>query len=262
MAVFVHGCFWHHCPRCQARPTEVKSVDFGNRSSELNRGTRWHERSRASNRCGWTSSRLRSARIPKRVGRGGRRRGIVRQVFGGEPDDQDGYANQPGELREDLRQNDIRNNSGGEVSIKALIACDVNVQVDLRLQISVDEAEEVSIGKTPISKLDLTEDGALSRYWHEDPAQAYRCSPPTRQGRQFGSSRQELLPLGVYRRTETDVDQSTVTKLVPGIRCMIISGRDRNPCLGKFGRCPVENHTVPDTAASNDQPPASLKCLP
>lgn len=51
LAVFVHGCFWHHCPRCSLRLPKV-NTGFWRRKFTLNRA---RDRRKAANlrRTGW-----------------------------------------------------------------------------------------------------------------------------------------------------------------------------------------------------------------
>jgi DNA mismatch endonuclease (patch repair protein) len=52
VAIFVHGCYWHHCPRCY--PNLPKSnPEFWARKFELNRERDSHKRT-SLQRAGWT----------------------------------------------------------------------------------------------------------------------------------------------------------------------------------------------------------------
>jgi DNA mismatch endonuclease (patch repair protein) len=51
VAVFVHGCFWHHCPRCQPRLPK-SNQGFWARKFELNQARDARNRTELE-ACGW-----------------------------------------------------------------------------------------------------------------------------------------------------------------------------------------------------------------
>jgi DNA mismatch endonuclease (patch repair protein) len=51
VAVFVHGCFWHHCPRCHP-DLPARNADFWARKFELNRERDARKRSQLEE-AGW-----------------------------------------------------------------------------------------------------------------------------------------------------------------------------------------------------------------
>ncbi|MFZ1023302.1 MAG: very short patch repair endonuclease [Thermoplasmata archaeon] len=70
LAVFVHGCFWHQCPHCAARPPK-SHTDFWVAKFKANK-LRDASKARALRRSGWSVLTIWECQIrehPERVGK-------------------------------------------------------------------------------------------------------------------------------------------------------------------------------------------------
>ena len=61
LAVFVHGCFWHHCPYCQ-RDVPKSHPEFWRAKFRAN-ATRDRRKKEALNRLGWRVITIRECRL-------------------------------------------------------------------------------------------------------------------------------------------------------------------------------------------------------
>jgi DNA mismatch endonuclease, patch repair protein len=67
VAVFIHGCFWHHCPRCQPRLPQRHRA-FWKRKFELNRERDSRKRGMLEG-AGWTVLEFWECHVRKELGR-------------------------------------------------------------------------------------------------------------------------------------------------------------------------------------------------